>query len=48
MRFLDLFLEFAQVQDVITGISALFSMEDFAETALSLRQTDIAGFFNQV
>ena len=48
MRFLDLFLEFAQVQDVITGISALFSMEDFAETAFSLRQTDIAGFYNQV
>ena len=41
-------LEFAHVQDVITGISALFSMEDFAETAFSLRQTDIAGFYNQV
>ena len=23
-------------------------MEDFAETAFSLRQTDIAGFYNQV
>ena len=41
-------LEFAHVQDVITGISALFSMEDFAETAFSLRQTDFAGFYNQV
>ena len=41
-------LEFAHVQDVITGISALFSMEDFAETAFSLRQGDIAGFYNQV
>ena len=41
-------MEFAHVQDVITGISALFSMEDFAETAFSLRQTDIAGFYNQV
>ena len=48
MRFLDRILEFAHVQDVITGISALFSMEDFAETAFSLRQTDIAGFYNQV
>ena len=37
MRFLDRILEFAHVQDVITGISALFSMEDFAETAFSLR-----------
>ena len=35
MRFLDRILEFAHVQDVITGISALFSMEDFAETAFS-------------
>ena len=41
-------MEFAHVQDVITGISALFSMEDFAETAFSLHQTDIAGFYNQV
>lgn len=41
-------LEFAHVQDVITGISSLFSIEDFAETAFSLRQTDIAGFYNQV
>ena len=48
MAFLDRILEFAHVQDVITGISALFSMEDFAETAFSLRQTDIAGFYNQV
>ena len=48
MRFLDRILEFAHVQDVITGISALVSMEDFAETDFSLRQTDIAGFYNQV
>ena len=41
-------LEFPHVQDVITGISAFFSMEDFAETAFSLRQTDIDGFYNQV
>ena len=41
-------LQFAHVRDVITGISALFSMQDFAETAFSLHQTDIAGFYNQV
>ena len=41
-------LEFPHVQDVVTGISAFFSMEDFAETAFSLRQTDIDGFYNQV
>ena len=48
MRFWIEFWNLHIVQDVITGISAWFSMEDFAETAFSLRPTDIAGFYNQV